>query len=68
MITKYRREQIQQFVKDGICPLQTLRDYDVVMAAMSGKKVDDIAFDNRVSRAQVYNIKKKYTPQNGKSV
>jgi Mor family transcriptional regulator len=59
-IASYSREDIQQFVKDGICPVQVLRDYDVVKAAIEGKHILDIAVENRVSRAQAYNIINKY--------
>lgn len=62
---KYSRDQIKQFVNDGICPVQTLRDYDIVQAKMQGKHLEHIAEDNRVSRAQVYNIVSKYLKRNG---
>ncbi len=63
MITDYSREEIQKLVQDGIAPTQALRDYDVVKAKMQGKNAEHIAEDNRISRAQVYNVIKKYFPQ-----
>jgi Mor family transcriptional regulator len=60
MITNYRREDIQKFVKDGIAPMQVLRDYDIVKAKMEGKKIDDIMFENKISRPQVFRVLNKY--------
>jgi Mor family transcriptional regulator len=60
MITDYSREQIQKIVNDGIAPVQALRDYDVIKAKMEGKNAEHIAEDNRISRAQVYNVINKY--------
>jgi hypothetical protein len=60
MITDYSRDEVKKIVNDQLAPVQALRDYDIVKALMDGKKIDDICFDNRISRAQVYNIKKKY--------
>jgi hypothetical protein len=59
-IARYKREEIKQFIKDGICPVQTLRDYDIIMSSIAGKKMDDITFENRISREQVWRIKQKY--------
>jgi hypothetical protein len=56
----YSRDEIKKLVNDGLCTFQTLRDYDVVKAAMEGKNVEHIAEDNRISRAQAYNIIAKY--------
>jgi len=61
-LLKYNRDQIQQFVRDGICPVETLRDYDIVKALAQGEKVQNVAFDNRLSREQVWRVKNKYTP------
>lgn len=60
MITDYSREEIQKLVRDGVAPVQALRDYDIVKAVMQGKKMDDITYDNRISREQVWRIKNKY--------
>jgi hypothetical protein len=59
----YSREEIKRFVNDGICPVETLRDYDVVKALSTGGKPQDIAFNNKVSRVHVYRIKDKYMKQ-----
>ncbi len=62
-ITEYTKEQIQQLVKDGVCPVQALRDYEVLCQIQNGEKIANVAMDNNLCRAQVYNIKKKYTPK-----
>lgn len=59
-LLKYSREQIQQLVRDGVCPLETLNHYDVVKALNSGGKPQDIAFDNNLSRQHIYKIRSKY--------
>jgi hypothetical protein len=59
-ITNYSREQIQQFVKDGICDVQALRDYDLLKQIQSGEKITHVAYDHNLSRAGVYKIKNKY--------
>jgi AraC-like DNA-binding protein len=55
-ILNYSREHIQQLIRDGIAPVQALRDYDIAKAKMEGKKMDDIAFDNGLSRRQTYRV------------
>jgi hypothetical protein len=62
-ITDYSREQIKQFVQDGICPVQALRDYDVLVQIQNGEKITNVAYDNNLSRAGVYKVKNKYTPK-----
>jgi CMP-2-keto-3-deoxyoctulosonic acid synthetase len=62
-ITDYSREQIKQFVQDGICPVQALRDYDVLRQIQNGEKITNVAYDNNLSRMGVYKIKNKYTPK-----
>lgn len=62
-ITEYSREQIKQFVQDGICPVQALRDYDVLRQIQNGEKITNVAYDNNLSRMGVYKIKNKYTPK-----
>lgn len=59
-ILNYSREQIRQFVKDGICPVETLRDYDVIKAIHNGEKIINTAYDNNLSRQQVSRIRNKY--------
>jgi Mor family transcriptional regulator len=66
MITDYSRDEIKKLVDDGICPVQAIRDWEIVKSRIEGKKIDDIAFDARLCRAQVHNIIKKY--RNGKPV
>ncbi len=31
-ILKYTKEQIQQYIKDGLCDVQTLRDWEIAKA------------------------------------
>jgi hypothetical protein len=62
-ITDYSREQIQQFVRDGICTFQTLRDYDLLKQIQNGEKITHAAMDNNISREQAWRIRKKYTPR-----
>lgn len=64
-ITEYSRDQIKQFVQDGICPVQTLRDYDLLKQIENGDKITNVAFDHNLSRVGVYKIKNKYTPKCG---
>jgi hypothetical protein len=58
-ILKYSREQIQQLIKDGVAPVQALRDWDIATAKTTGGSIDDIAFDNRLSRRQVFRVVNK---------
>ncbi len=60
MITNYSRDHIKALVNDGVSPAEALRDYDIIKAIIAGKKVDEIIKEHRISRAQVFNIKKKY--------
>lgn len=62
-ITDYSREQIKQFVQDGICPVQALRDYDVLVQIQNGEKITNVAYDNNLTRKSVYVIKNKYSPK-----
>lgn len=59
-LLSYSREQIQQFVKDGICEVQTLRDYDLLKQVEAGERITNVAYDHNLSRAGVYKIKNKY--------
>jgi transposase len=59
-ITSYSREQIKQYIKDGICDVQALRDYDLLKQIQSGDKITHVAMDHNLSRAGVYKIKNKY--------
>jgi hypothetical protein len=61
-ITNYSREQIQQFVQDGIAPVQALRDYDLLKQIQNGEKITYAAMDNNICRQQAWRIKKKYSP------
>jgi DNA-binding NarL/FixJ family response regulator len=58
-ILNYTREQVQQFVKDGICEVQAVRDWDIAFAKRNGEKNQNIAYDNKISRRQVHNILNK---------
>jgi hypothetical protein len=58
-ILKYTREQVQQFVKDGIAPVQAVRDWDIAKAKQDGTSVTHIAYDNNVSRKQAHEILRK---------
>lgn len=59
-ITDYTREQIKQFVKDGICPVQTLRDYEVLCQLQNGEKITNVAMDNNISRKHAWALRAKY--------
>lgn len=62
-ITEYSRDQIKQFVQDGICPVQTLRDYEVLCQIQNGEKITNVAMDNNLCREHVHRIRKKYMPK-----
>lgn len=62
-ITEYSRDQIQQFVRDGICPVQTLRDYDLLRQIENGEKITNVAYDHNLSRRGVQKIRNKYSPR-----
>lgn len=62
-ITNYSREQIKQFVKDGICPVQALRDYEILCQIQNGEKITNVAIDNNLHRNQVHRIRNKYMPK-----
>jgi len=62
-ITKYTEDQIKQFVQDGICPVQALRDYKVLKEIQNGEKIKNVAYDNDLSRMHVYRLKRKYSPR-----
>jgi hypothetical protein len=59
-LLKYSREQIQQFIKDGVSSPKALRDYDIVKAKMAGKKIDDIMFETNACRTQIFDTLKRY--------
>jgi len=59
-ITEYKREDIQQLVKDGICPFQTLRDYDLLKQLENGDKITATAYDHNISRQHANRLRKKY--------
>jgi hypothetical protein len=58
-ILNYTREQVQQFVKDGICEVQAVRDWDIAFAKRNNEKIKNIAYDNEVTPRQVHNILNK---------
>ena len=62
-ITEYTRDQIKQLVQDGICPVQTLRDYEVLCQLQNGEKITNVAMDNNLCRDQVRRIRNKYMPR-----
>lgn len=62
-ITEYSRDQIKQFVQDGICPIQALRDYDLLKQIEGGEKITNVAYDYNIHRTHVHRIKNKYTPK-----
>lgn len=59
-ITNYSREQIQQFIKDGICSVDTLRHYEVLKELEKVGNVTHVATDNNLSRSTVIRIRNKY--------
>lgn len=62
-LTDYSRDQIQQFIKDGICEVQALRDYEILKQIENREKITHIALDHNISRRQVHNIRNKYDPK-----
>ncbi len=60
-LTDYSRSDIEKFVRDGIAPVEALRDYDALTALAKGEKVKNVAMDSEISRMQVWRIRKKYT-------
>lgn len=60
MITNYSREEIQRLVNNGVASPKALRDYDIVKAKMEGKKIDDIMFETKACRTQIFYTLKKY--------
>lgn len=58
-ILKYSREQVQQLVRDGVAPVEAVRDWDIATARNEGKSIDDISFENRLSRRQVFRVVNK---------
>lgn len=59
-ITEYSRDQIKQLVKDGVCPVQALRDYDMLKQIENGEKITYAAMDANLSRMQAHRIRNKY--------
>jgi Mor family transcriptional regulator len=59
-ILKYTRDHIQQLVNDGVCEVQALRDWDIAKAKNEGKKINDIAYENRLCSRQVYRVINKF--------
>jgi Mor family transcriptional regulator len=58
-LLKYTREQVQEFVKDGIWPVQAVRDWDIAKARTDGETVKNIAYDHNLTRQGVYKIVRK---------
>lgn len=58
-ILKYTREQIQQFIRDGLCDVQTLRDWEIAKAAQDGERITNIAYDVNLSRQGVHKVLNK---------
>lgn len=58
-ILNYTREQIQQLVRDGVAPVQSVRDWDIANQRAKGEKICNISHDNNVSRWQVRKILNK---------
>lgn len=62
-ILNYKREDIKKLVQDGVCPFQSLRDYDILKDLQDGKKIDDIMSEHRIGKTQIFAIRKKYMPR-----
>lgn len=62
-LTDYSEEEVKRLVKSGICPVEALRDYEILKKIKQGERVTNIALDHNLSRMSVYNIKNKYTPK-----
>lgn len=62
-ITDYTKEQIKEMVNAGVCPVQALRDYEILCQIQNGEKITHIALDHDTTRMTIYNIKNKYTPK-----
>jgi hypothetical protein len=61
-ITDYSRDNIKQFVQDGICPIQTLRDYDLLKQIENGEKITHVANAHNICYMQAKRIRDKYLP------
>lgn len=59
-LTDYTREQIKQFINDGICPVQTLRDYELLKQIENGSKITHVADDNNIARSTLHRMRNKY--------
>jgi len=62
-LLNYSRDEIKKLVQEGICPVQALRDYDVLSQIQKGDKIAHVALDHNLTRKSVYCIKNKYTPK-----
>lgn len=61
-ITDYSRDDIKRFVQDGICPIQTLRDYDLLTQIENGEKITHAANNHNICYMQAKRIRDKYLP------
>lgn len=62
-LTDYSEEEIKKLVNAGICPVQALRDFQVLKDIEKGKRMTNIAYDHNIDRKTVYNIRAKYSPK-----
>lgn len=58
-ILKYSREEIRELIRDGICDVQCLRDWEIAHAKQSGERIQNIAYDHNLSRMGVYKVLNK---------
>jgi len=62
-LTDYTEKQIKQFIKDGICSVQALRDREVLKQLENGETKTNVAHDNNLSRMGLWKIRRKYDPK-----
>jgi hypothetical protein len=55
-ILKYTREQLQQFVRDGVADVEVVRNWEIAEAKKRGERVQNIAYDQNLHRSQVKRI------------
>lgn len=58
-ILKYTEEEIRRFIADGICNVEALRDWQIANAKQKGERVQNIAYDQELSRMGVYKVLNK---------
>ncbi len=60
MITDYSEEEVKKLIKDGLCPVETLRHYQVLKELERVGNVTHVSTDNNMSRSTLIRIRNKY--------